>query len=193
MGASDSNFDPEVEKALLKWPNVPAAYGWLGLDRRGRWLLQSAAVSHRGAIGFLNRNYACDNGQWFVQNGPQRAYCDLDYAPWILSLNGAGELVTHTGKVCREPSELVFDDDGNVSVLTEHGLGLVDDRNLVAFSDALVTADPDGLTLETILERAQDKPQAVIFDCHHLPLTRCPASQLPKRYGFERAPRARES
>ncbi len=29
-----------VYRALEKWPNVPHLYGWLRLDRRGRWLIR---------------------------------------------------------------------------------------------------------------------------------------------------------
>ena len=34
-----------VHRALARWPNVPALYGWLGLDRRGRWLIRGETIS----------------------------------------------------------------------------------------------------------------------------------------------------
>ena len=41
--------------AIAKWPNVPACYDWLSLDRRGDWRLQGERVTHRGLIAFINR------------------------------------------------------------------------------------------------------------------------------------------
>ena len=31
-------------RSMAKWPNVPAVYGWLTLDRRGNWLLQGERI-----------------------------------------------------------------------------------------------------------------------------------------------------
>ena len=33
-------------RAMAKWPNVPVAYGWLNLDRRGRWSIKVGTVSY---------------------------------------------------------------------------------------------------------------------------------------------------
>ena len=35
-------MDPIVRRAIARWPNVPAVYGWLKLDRRGRWSVRTA-------------------------------------------------------------------------------------------------------------------------------------------------------
>jgi hypothetical protein len=40
-------LDDLVQQAMTRWPNVPAMFGWLRLDRRGRWMLID-----RGAPGF---------------------------------------------------------------------------------------------------------------------------------------------
>ena len=70
--------------AIARWPNVPACYDWLSLDRRGDWRLQGERVTHRGLIEFMNRQYGSDEtGRWFVQNGPQRVYVELAATPWI--------------------------------------------------------------------------------------------------------------
>ena len=37
---------------------VPAVFGWLALDRRGRWRVQGATIRHAGSVAFINRNYA---------------------------------------------------------------------------------------------------------------------------------------
>ena len=35
--------------AMAKWPNVPAVYGWLSLDRRGNWLIRHGATASPNA------------------------------------------------------------------------------------------------------------------------------------------------
>jgi hypothetical protein len=93
-------MDESVIRAVAKWPNVPAVYGWLSLDRRGDWRLQGERLTHRGAVAFINRNYASDvRGCWYVQNGPQRVYVTLEYTPWVYALTAQGELVSHNGRL----------------------------------------------------------------------------------------------
>jgi hypothetical protein len=131
-------FDSSVLRALEKWPDVPACYGWLRLDRRGRWLINDETISHRGTVDFLSRNYANDKrGQWYVQNGPQRAYCSLDYTPWIYHLDGLDELFTHTENKAHELKGLVIDDAGDLLFETEYGIGLLQDRDLSRFIECL--------------------------------------------------------
>ena len=43
-------MDDIVKQAMAKWPNVPHAYGWLGLDARGNWYLRDAEVQALGAV-----------------------------------------------------------------------------------------------------------------------------------------------
>lgn len=131
-------FDKNVIRALEKWPDVPACYGWLSLDRRGNWLIKEQAITHSGAIAFLSRNYACDKrGQWFVQNGPQRAYCALAYTPWIYHFDGSDRIFTHTENQALEMRSIVVDDTGDVLFETEHGIGLLEDRDLAKFIEIL--------------------------------------------------------
>ena len=121
--------------AIAKWPNVPACYNWLSLDRRGHWRLQGERLTHRGLIDFINRQYACDeSGNWFVQNGPQRVFVQLDYTPWIFHLS-AGEVICHTGNQAGQVERCFIDEEGNVILKTNSGIGLLDDRDLTFFID----------------------------------------------------------
>src|SRR2546427_12526171 len=36
-------MDEIVLRSMLKWPDVPAVYGWLSLDRRGSWMIKTVA------------------------------------------------------------------------------------------------------------------------------------------------------
>ena len=72
-------MDEVVLRAMAKWPNVPAVYGWLALDRRGNWLIKRETIANDGLNAFISRNYLHDEaGQWYFQNGPQRVYVELD-------------------------------------------------------------------------------------------------------------------
>jgi len=88
-------MDREVLDAMARWPQVPAVYGWLALDRRGNWLLRESEGGRLGRIGnaalreFIGRNYAADaRGCWYFQNGPQRVFVELAYTPWVLHYEG---------------------------------------------------------------------------------------------------------
>ena len=101
-------MDERVIKAMQKWPDVPAVFGWLSLDRRGRWRLEGGVIRNQKTVEAINRNYACDDrGRWYYQNGPQKAYVDLDYTPWVYRVDGSGELITHTGLPVKKPQSLL--------------------------------------------------------------------------------------
>ena len=108
---------------MKRWPNVPALFGWLGLDRRGRWLIQGETISHPRIIEVINRNYAADeHGRWYFQNGPQRGYMQLESAPLVLFVAENGEgLVTHTGRDVEQVHAAYLDEEGAVVLVTEHG------------------------------------------------------------------------
>ena len=135
-------FSDAVARALAKWPDVPACHGWLALDRRGRWRVAGGPISHPGAIAFLNAHYAVDaEGGWYVQNGPQTAYVDLELAPWIVSVAADGSLSTHTGLPVDTGDDLFVTDQGDVLFTTARGLAAVSDRDLVAFAARFHGAD----------------------------------------------------
>jgi len=121
--------------AIAKWPNVPACYDWLSLDRRGDWRLQGERVTHHGFIALLNRQYGVDDrGCWFVQNGPQRVFVKLAYTPWIFRREGDA-LASHTGAPAGDICAIYLDEEGNILLQTSLGIGLLDDRDLPAFLD----------------------------------------------------------
>ena len=87
--------------------NVPDVYGWLRLDRRGQWLIKDETIANVTVRDFISRNYLrTDGGAYAFQNGPQRVFVELDYAPWVVSLQPSGELRLHTG-TCEAESRLM--------------------------------------------------------------------------------------
>jgi hypothetical protein len=131
--------DPQVRDALARWPDVPAAFGWLALDPRGNWLLRGSSIGNQALRRFIDRNYAADDtGRWFFQ---QRVYVDLARAPWICRLDlDHARLQTHTGLPIERVARAMVDEDCQVTLLTEHGAAAVDDRDGAQLLAALVDA-----------------------------------------------------
>jgi len=173
--------------AIAKWPNVPACYDWLSLDRRGDWRLQGERITHRGLIDFINRQYGVDaSGNWFVQNGPQRVFVSLSYTPWVFR-NEANGLISHTGEAAGEVRAALLDEQGNILLETPLGIGLLDDRDLPSFVSAC--RDGDGNPVD-------DAAFAALMDGHETPLFwgKVPVQPIrsgtvARRYCFNPAPR----
>jgi hypothetical protein len=128
-------MDDLVVRSLAKWPNVPAVYGWLALDRRGNWRLRGERIGNPAFRDFISRNYAADDrGCWFFQNGPQRVYVTLAYTPFVVHYEGE-RLVDHCGQAA-EALETLLDDEGSVLIRARQGIGLLDDRDLERYADS---------------------------------------------------------
>ena len=190
-------MDQAVKDAIARWPDVPAVFGWLSLDERGRWRLHPQGDAAAGGPGepianaqilaFMDRNYAGDaQGRWYFQNGPQRVYVRLDAAPYILRLAASGDgLQTHTGQDAGEVGAWWLDETGRLYAATEPGPGMIEDRDLgtllarlhteagVPLLDALEDLAADG-TLQVCL-RGQTA-------C--VPLRQAARADIPARLAF---------
>ena len=127
-------MDDTVVRSLARWPNVPAVYGWLELDRRGNWRIKGERIGNPALREFIARNYAVDErGCWYFQNGPQRVYVTLAYTPFVLHYEGE-RLFDH----CGAPADVLetwLDDEGSVLIRVSQGIGLLDDRDLGRYAD----------------------------------------------------------
>lgn len=216
-------MDQDVLSALARWPDVPAAYGWLSLDGRGKWHFHPQGASADGGPGesitntqilaFIDRNYERDDaGRWFFQNGPQRVYLRLDVAPLILRYSDDKQsLVAHTGKPCGAVLGWWLDDAGRLFAQTKTGPGVIDDRDLMAvLADMRLeqhgtqngTIDPglagasDGDALLDAMARLQPGDQLkVTHPCDQGTgvLTGVKQGDLATRLGFDPAPSAPSS
>lgn len=154
-------MDELVIAAMHKWPNVPACYGWLGLDARGQWYMRDAGAQARGAfnsgnpgakgallrheklIHFISRNYLAETqashaGAWYFQNGPQRVYVELESAPLILRIAAreGHALTTHFGAEVAYQGSYV-DEHGHLYVNTPLGLGRIHTLDMHLAADAI--------------------------------------------------------
>lgn len=128
-------MDESVVRSMAKWPDVAAVYGWLGLDRRGNWLIKGEKIGNRALREFIGRNYQPDaQGRWFFQNGPQRVFVTLAYAPLVVRHEGE-LLLDQCGRVF-SLIETFVDEEGSVLLLGESGIALLDDRDLERYADS---------------------------------------------------------
>jgi hypothetical protein len=128
-------MDAVVAQAMAKWPNVPAVYGWLSLDRRGNWLIKGERIANQALRDFISRNYQADEaGRWYFQNGPQRVYVTLAYTPLVVHYEG-DELRDHCGRAFSARATYV-DDEGSVLIEGDGVITLLDDRDLARYAEA---------------------------------------------------------
>jgi len=128
--------DEIVARSLAKWPNVPAVYGWLALDRRGNWRIKGEKIGNAALRDFIGRNYQADEkGRWYFQNGPQRVFVSLAYTPLVVRYEGEG-LVDHCGRPFL-PAEALEDDEGSVLFAGAGTVALLDDRDLARFAEQM--------------------------------------------------------
>lgn len=187
-------MDAWVERAMQRWPNVPALFGWLGLDRRGRWLIKGEPITHPRIIDTISRNYAADaQGRWFFQNGPQRGYLQLEYAPLILRATADDStLITHTGLRVERLTQAFLDETGAILLLTEHGpaeiLSTELDWILQRLSQDSQPIDETQLATALALPSGETTGISLQVGSSQLPLARLDSAEAPAHLNFVREP-----
>jgi len=180
-------MDESVLRSMVRWPDVPAVYGWLALDARGNWLLRNPATDAFERIGnaalraFIARNYERDaRGCWYFQNGPQRVYVRLAYTPLVFRFEGDA-LADHCGRPAGELSRAWLDERGALVLLAESGVGVLEDRELLVASERL--CDARGAPATSL-------SYATNFVCagRLTPLGRIASDEVAARFSFVRDP-----
>ena len=186
---------------MAKWPNVPAVYGWLRLDRRGNWLIKGEAISNPTIIAFIGRNYASDEqGQWYFQNGPQRVFVALDYTPFVYRAAGPPEgpleIEGHNLHAASMVKGAWFDEAGSLLLQTELGVGVVHDQDLERlipfFIDANGGAVPEDVFEELMELTEQGRPVPLWLKLRDTSVKLEPicSAKVPARFGFVARPTA---
>lgn len=192
-------MDETVLRAMAKWPNVPAVYGWLALDRRGNWLIKRETIGNAALNAFISRNYNHDNtGCWFFQNGPQRVFVELDYTPFVYrvtnDLTAPLALATHTGDAANTIQGAWIDEQGTVLVQSDRGIGIVHDQDLDPLLASMI--DTNGNVIEErvfdelleLIEHQRPIPLWLKFCDSHVRLEPIQSADVPKRFGFDAHP-----
>jgi hypothetical protein len=190
--------DDIVLQAMMRWPNVPSVYGWLKLDRRGRWLIKGEPITNPTITAFIGRNYLrTEQGQWCFQNGPQRVFVELEYMPYVYHVwrNGDGSLAaqSHTGVSVEQPSHCWIDDAGGVILKCEPGIGCVEAQSLATLAELIVDSKGYPLSddaIETLLRADSHigKSSRLQWNEKLLPIDFVLYDEEPSRFGFERIP-----
>ncbi|MGA0031903.1 MAG: DUF2946 family protein [Burkholderiales bacterium] len=188
-------MDELVLRGMAKWPNVPAVYGWLSLDRRGQWLLKGERVVNPGIAAFFGRNYASDGqGRWFFQNGPQRVYVSLEYTPLVyraVSAPGAPlELASHGGAPVSSIRGAYLDEQGLLLLETDLGIGLLHDRDLEAVLPRLDAPGGETSLAATLdaLQAGRRSPLELDLGGTRIPVLPIRSDEVPGRFGFVARP-----
>ncbi len=178
----------EVADTLPGWPQAASCYGWLALDARGAWRLRGETVSHVGLTAFLNAHYDRDDrGGWFVHNGPQRVFVDLEAAPLILRLQPDGTLHSHTGKTITPLAPVLLDENGCAFMATSDGPGLIDDRDLAGFASTLSSASGARASDTDLLAMLAGESGIPLF-WRGLAVEFCPRAEIAHRLGYQPHP-----
>ena len=178
----------EASPELPTWPTVPACYGWLSLDARGRWRLKGERVEHGGLCAFLNANYASDEeGNWLVHNGPQRVFVALETAPLVLRLLPDDVLLTHDGRHAQPAPPVLIDENGCVSLQTDLGPAAIDDRDLALLLAELTHEDGRSVDDAALLKLVQGQ-SAVPLHWRGLPLRFARSTDVPCELRYRRHP-----
>lgn len=192
-------MDELVLRGMAKWPNVPSVYGWLALDRRGNWLIKGERIANAVVSAFIGRNYERDErGRWFFQNGPQRVFVTLGYTPFIYRIVSPDDaplaIEAHNGKPVSTVSGAWIDENGAVLLQTEHGIGVVHDRDLDRLLTAFINANGSPLAesvLDELMERVQRGravPLWLRFGDASVKIEPIRSESLPQRFGFVSRP-----
>jgi hypothetical protein len=192
-------MDDVVLRGIAKWPNVPAVFGWLSLNRRGQWLIKRELISNPGVTAFIGRNYEHDErGRWFFQNGPQRVFVALDYTPFIYRIVNPNRsplaLECHTGQHVEFINGGRLDETGTLLIETEYGIGIVHDRDLGRLFPYLVDASSSPLSedklmrLMDLLQRQRAAPLWLRFHEVNFKVEPILSRDVPQRFGFVSRP-----
>jgi hypothetical protein len=188
-------MDEIVLRGMAKWPNVPAVYGWLSLDRRGDWRIKGDRIPNPLVTDFIGRNFSRDlRGCWFFQNGPQRVFVDLGYTPYvyrIVSPDGAPlALEAHSGSAVAAVGGAWMDETGATLLQTELGIGTVHDRDLERLLPHLAGADGEPVAddaLDELMEQLQQGTAVPLWLRYHdvsVKVEPIASSDVPRRFGY---------
>ena len=192
-------MDEIVLRGMAKWPNVPAVYGWLSLDRRGQWLIKGERISNALVTEFIGRNFTRDErGCWYFQNGPQRVFVDLDYTPRVYRVvnpDGAPlALEASTGGTVSAIHGAWIDETGAALLDTEHGIGAVHDRDLDRLLPHFTGAGGAALTEDALdelmsqLQQGRTAPLWLKFRGAGVKVEPIRSGTVAQRFGFHARP-----
>ncbi|QRX83744.1 DUF2946 family protein [Glaciimonas sp. PAMC28666] len=196
-------MDDIVKKAMQKWPDVPACFGWLALDARGAWRMRDEEtqrldlpgnkIMHTALCAFINRNYNVDDrGRGYFQNGPQCVYVDLALTPYIAHTDPAQGIVLQTGEVLRAIDHVLLTEQGQPLFVAGNKVAALDDRDIADWMRGL-SMDRQSVDDERLLDWVVSPSDQANLTWQYgeqaLNVNRILTDELPSRFKFEQRPR----
>lgn len=186
-------MDISVQRAIEQWPNVPDVYGWLSLDRKGRWLLRGEVIVNPKVSAFIGRNYVRqENGGFAFQNGPQKVHVALETTPWVAQICAEDPLALQdqTGQPITAVDGVWLTDTGQLVFATARGAAMLQDQDLVLVLPHLRIGEQavDAEQLLQALEHPESAAVSLCWNDRHLPLQTVTDARLPQVLGFVRRP-----
>ena len=191
-------MDPQVQQALIKWPNVPHCFGWLALDARGNWRMRDNQAQTLNLLGdkihnptlraFINRNYLADEiGRYYFQNGPQRVYVNFQATPYIAQFFPDLGWMLHTGQKMPLCNQVWMTEDGAIILKSGNYVAQIDDRDM---TQALAQIKINGrvATTEELMDFLENKKPSELYQMAFenviLPLKKATLQQLAAQIPF---------
>ncbi len=124
-------------------------------------------------------------------------FVDLEYTPFVYRTVGSKdriEVEAHTRNRATALYGAWIDEDGAMLLETEHGVGLVDDRDLDTIIGALVGPDGAALAEEALdeamsrLQEGQDAPLWLKVGESDVTVRSIKSTDVPARFGFTPQP-----
>ena len=202
-------MDDLVLQSLIKWPSVPNCFGWLALDRRGRWRIRNEYAQKYNLPGeviqnnhfneYIKRNYSRDiNGRYFFQNGPQRVYISIDAAPWIVRITPSNESLQFVTQCQNQfhPQEALSDESGNIFISGLTMQTILHEKGPVAFiqenQPSIALLHDHDLDLFADLARLDghscNLESSWSWLGRRLPIHPIRSLEIPGRFGFKKNP-----
>ena len=195
-------MDDIVKKAMVKWPNVPHCYGWLGLDARGAWRMRDERAQHLGLagdkvtqaalLGFINRNLAADErGCWYFQNGPQRVYLNLETTPYVARSDPTLGLVLQTGAALDSLAGAWLTEAGELIVQSGAIVAQLDDRDMAQLMGAFEIdgkSASDEALMAWIEGGGASGALTLAYRGQRVNVERIARDAVPAQFGFVREP-----
>jgi hypothetical protein len=133
-------------------------------------------------------------GRWFFQNGPQRVFVDLEYTPFVYrALNASDQpfkIEAHTGSPVAALRGAWIDEQGALLLETEHGIGVLNDRDLDSTLPALIDANGGALpedAIEDVMALLQEGSVAPVWlklGEQNVKVEPIRSREVPARFGY---------
>ena len=79
------SFEPKETESVKEIPENFLVDGYLSLTAEGQWLFKGDKIEHKGIQLFLSKQLQrTKEGSYWVVNGPQRVFVELEDAPFIV-------------------------------------------------------------------------------------------------------------